>query len=213
MLWPDAVRAQEPEATVTVLAGAGVSLSDESAAIPSLRVTVDSPAFVGQSGDALGRLRVDLVLSGLPGETVKLEDPLTWTSAELYGEGQRRIGSWGGSESLLVVRGGFITRILPRDEEPRQRFARTYTAGLRAQHRGADGIVSRSIALMYGRSEVASPDRFHAGQVVVEGHVRLATVRGVDVTISGDAHLTLGKDRQRGERDVMRLGVAVGWGG
>jgi hypothetical protein len=215
LLWPDVARAQEPGSSVTVIAGPGVSMSDRSAPIPRVQVTSDNPAFVGDRGDALGRLRVDLAISGLPGESVQgLDSVENWVSAELYGEFQRRVGDSGGSETMVIVRGGFITRILPGDKEPRQRFARLYGAGIRAQKREADGRVSRSIALLYGRDEIASPDRLHAGQLSLEGQVRLRKFgsRG-EVTIVGDAHLQLGHHHGPGERDVMRLGLAVGWGG
>jgi hypothetical protein len=215
LLWPDYASAQEPGSSVTVLGGLGVSMSDKSAPIPTVRVTSDSPAFVGDRGDALGRLRVDLAISGLPGETVgSLNTVSNWVSAELYGEFQRRIGGSEGMETMLVARAGFVTRVLPRDKEPRQRFARIYAAGVRAQRRETDGVVSRSIALLYGRDEIASPDQFHAGQLSVEGQVRLAKFGSSGaVTVVGDAHLQLGHHNGRGERDVLRLGVAIGWGG
>lgn len=212
MLWYVPAWAQEPATTVTALAGGGVSLSDDSAAIPKILVSVDAPLHIGEAGQALGRLRVDLAISGLPGGAVNLEDPITWKSAELYGEYQRRVGAWEGSETLIVGRAGFLTRILPADQKPRQRFARVYAAGVRAQKREA-GVITRSVALMYGRSEVASPDQFHAGQIVIEGHVQLAKARGVTITIQGDAHLQIGHRNGPGERDVLRMGVMAGWGG
>jgi hypothetical protein len=196
----------EPPASVEVLAGGGVSLSDESAAIPGARVVADSPLYVGSSGAAIGRLRVALGVSGVPGERVELREPTTWKSAEVTAEYQRRIGAQGTSSTYLVGRTGFLTRFLPRDEVPRERFARVYGVGVRAERRDKDGAISRSISAIVGRSELASPT-FHRGQAVVEGQVRLFDVGPAAIVIVADAHLNIGKAAGRGARDVMRAQV------
>lgn len=204
------LQAQEPPATFSGVVGAGVSLSDESAAIPVLQLRFNSPVAIGDS--PVCRLDVTLSLSGLPGESIDLEQPTTWKAAEVHGELQRRIGSDGaGGSTYLVGRAGFHTRILPRDQTPLDRYARNYGVGVRVERRDGDGSIRRSIALLYGRSDVASP-QFDYGQLMVEGHARLAGLGPVDVIVGGDAYLSVSRTPARGARDVLRIWVGAAFG-
>lgn len=203
--------AQEPGASLEAVTAAGVSLSDESAVIPVLRISSNAPLAIGDR--AVARLDVSIALSGLPGESIELQEPQTWKAAEVFGELQRRIGSDGqGASTYVIWRGGFHTRILPSDETPRDRYARSYGLGVRVERRDSQGSIRRSIALLYGRSDVASPE-FDAGQIMVEGHAKLAEVGAVDVILGGDAYLSVSRSPSHGARDVLRVWVGAGWGG
>lgn len=205
------LRAQEPPATFSGVVGAGVSLSDESAAIPALRLAFNAPVAIGDN--PVCRLDVTVQLSGLPGESIALEEPTTWKAAEIHGELQRRVGrDHAGGSTYLVLRGGFHTRILPADETPRDRYARSYGLGVRVERRDAAGSIRRSVALLYGRSDVASPE-FDRGQLMVEGSAKIATIKGADVVFGGDAYLSVSRNPARGSRDVLRIWVGAGWGG
>lgn len=205
-----AARAQEPPATFAGVVAAGVSLSDESAAIPVLALKFNAPVTVGDS--PICRLDVSLSLSGLPGESIDLEQPTTWKAAELFGELQRRVGQdYAGGSTYLVLRSGFHTRILPSDQTPRDRYARSTGIGVRVERRDKAGSIRRSIALLYGRSDVASPE-FDAGQILVEGHAQVATIGGTSVVIGGDAYLSVSRSPSHGARDVLRVWVGAGWG-
>jgi len=195
--------------------GAGVSLSDESGSWPSVRIVSDSPIYAGTS--ALGRLRASLSLSALPGEAAfNLAQLSTYKSAEVSLEAQRRIGSGqAGHSTSVFARYAFATRLLPTDPAPRDRFARWWGAGIRADYRDAAGHVARSLGVMFGRSEVASPDAFGGGQLVFDGSVELAEFAGAKgvVRIEADAHLNVGRGATlagQTRRDVMRVWVAVG---
>ncbi len=206
----------EPASSVTVLTGAGISMSDQTQAWPLARIGVDAPIFLGHDR-AIGRLDVTLTLAGLPGDTLDLARVETYKALELSAAYKRRIGASGdGSSSTYVVgRSGFLTRVLPSDPAPRDRYARVYGAGVRAEHRD-QGEVTRAIEVIYGRSEVASPDMYH-GQLVVSGHVKVVDVKGVSLVIGADAHLNLGKRDASAyyygaarPRDVARVWVSVG---
>lgn len=203
-----ATLAQEPPATFSGVAAVGVSLSDESAAIPVLRLDFNGPLVLGDSPAC--RVDVTLQLSGLPGESIDLQEPTTWKAAEVFGELQRRVGSdRAGASTYVVLRGGFHTRILPSDQTPRERYARSYGAGVRLEHRAA-GSIRRSIALLYGRSDVVSP-QFDYGQLMVEGHAKVASIAGASLVIGGDAYLSVSRTPAQGARDVLRLWVGAGW--
>jgi hypothetical protein len=204
-------RAQEPPATFSGVVGAGVSLSDESAAIPELRLSFNAPVALGDS--PVCRLDVTVQLSGLPGESIELEQPTTWKAAEIHGELQRRVGTdHAGGSTYVVLRGGFHTRILPSDETPRDRYARSYGLGVRVERRDGAGSIRRSIALLYGRSDVASP-HFDSGQLLLDGFARIASVKGADIVIGGDAYLSVSRNPSHGARDVLRMWIGAGWGG
>ena len=210
-LLPLVASADEPKATTEVVAAGGVSLSDESGTIPAIRVTTNAPLTIGDA--PICRLDVSLALMGLPGASVDLEEPQTWKSAEVFGELQRRIGRGDdGASTYVVGRAGFHTRILPRDQTPRDRFARSYGVGVRAERRDEDGSIRRSIAILYGRSDVAAP-KFGKGQILIEGHAKLTTVKGVDLIVGGDAYLSVSRSPGIGARDVLRVWTGLAWGG
>lgn len=202
--------AEEPPASFEGMLGAGVSLSDDSAAIPIIRLAFNGPVAFGE--DPVCRLAVDVALLGLPGESVSLQKPQTWKSAEVFGELQRRVGTdYHGSSTYVVARGGFHTRIIPKDPAPRDRYARSYGVGIRVERRDTTGSIRRTIALLYGRSDVADP-HFDKGQLMVEGSAKIADIKGAAVTVGGDAYLNVSRTSGRGVRDVARAWVGVSWG-
>jgi hypothetical protein len=205
------LHAQEPPPAVSIVSAAGVSLSDESAVIPVFLLRFDAPVTVGDS--PVCRLAVDVSLSGLPGESIDIQKPQTWKAGEVFGELQRRVGSDNdGGSTYVVGRAGFHTRILPADQTPRQRYARSYGVGVRVERRDAGGSIRRSVALLYGRSDVSSP-HFDKGQILIEGHAKVANLAGADIVIGGDAYLSVSRSPSRGARDVLRVWVGAGWGG
>jgi hypothetical protein len=202
-----ALELPEPPGTVSVLTGAGVSMSDESAAWPFARVSVETPVFVGRS--AFGRMNIDVTFLGLPGDTLDLQDVATYKALEFSAGYKWRIGASddGASSTYVTGRAAFATRVLPADPAPRDRYARVYGAGIRAEHREA-GVITRAVEALYGRSEIASPE-MHYGQLMVSGHVRVVTAKGVALIVGGDAHLNIGKSVARGARDVARIWLAL----
>lgn len=201
----------EPPSSVSVLAGAGVSMSDESAAWPIARISVESPLFLGRS--PYGRLAIDVSFLGLPGDSIDLRKVETYKALDFAGEYKWRIGAspGGAGATYAVGRAAFATRVLPTDPSPRDRYARSYGVGVRAEHREA-GVITRAVEVLYGRSEIASPEA-GKGQLMVAGHVTVTTVRGVSLVIGGDAHLNIGKSiAARGARDVGRVWVAASIG-
>lgn len=207
----------EPPAAVEVSAGAVASLSsDESAVLPTATVLVDAPVYLGQ-GSAIGRVFVRGTLSGLPGETVDLGNVSTFKAFEVVGEYERRIGvSYdGGSSTYVVARGQFATK-LASDPAPRVRYPRAYGVGVAFERRDAVGIARRA-EIIVGRSQIASPDSWGKGQVIVDLSVRLAKfkVGGVQSTVNlrVESHLNIARALPRGTRDVTRAYVeaAAGW--
>jgi len=81
-----------------------------------------------------------------------------------------------------------------------------------AERRDEDGSIRRSIAILYGRSDVAAP-KFGKGQIMVEGHTKLTTVKGVDLIVGGDAYLSVSRKPGPGARDVLRVWSGIAWGG
>lgn len=202
------VGAQEPPATVEILAGAGVSVSDDSAAVPVALVGVDAPVYLGD--ESVARIRAALRLHGSPGQTLDLERVDTFQGAELDAQLERRIGAGGNSATYVVTGGGFATRRDARGEGPRERFPLWYYAGLAVEHRpGSDGPPSRRFMVGMGSSEVCHPTSRAPRDLIVQGHVRVATARGVSFVIQGDAARPLWGSG----RGVFRIAVLTGWGG
>lgn len=208
--WASPLELPEPPGTVSVLTGAGVSMSDESSAWPFARIAVETPVYFGRA--AVGRMDVTVTFLGLPGDTLDLAQVETYKALEFSAGYKYRIGSSedGSSATYAVGRAAFATRVLPTDPAPRDRYARSYGLGVRAEHREA-GVITRAVEVLYGRSEIASPEA-GKGQLMVAGHVTVTTVRGVSLVIGGDAHLNVGKSVARGARDVARVWVAASIG-
>jgi hypothetical protein len=204
------LRADEPPASFSGMIGVGASMSDASEAIPIIRMEFNAPVAFGD--EDVARLDVAVALMGLPGDEVDINKPKTWKSAEVHGELQRRIGSdYHGSSTYLVGRAGFHTRIIPSDPAPRDRYARSYGVGVRVERRDEDHSIRRTIAVLYGRSDVANP-HWDKGQIIVEGSARIAGVAGVEVIVGGDAYLNVSRTQGRGVRDVARVWVGASWG-
>lgn len=200
----------EPPSRVQGAIGVGASFSDDSSAIlPAARIELDAPLYVGAK--PLLRLMVALQLAALPGQELNIADPATFASAEVVGELGRRIGRSpdGLGETVISVRGGWATRILPTDEQDRERYARQWGLMFRSQRRDADGNVTRSIAAGWGRADVVSPE-FDKGQIIVDGKVRLVDLGWGAIELWADAYLSVSRTPTSGSRDLMRVWVSVG---
>lgn len=222
-LLPAFAQAWEPEykATVEVLAGAGVSLSDDSAVVPVATVTVDAPVYVGEDGDSVARLRAALRLHGSPGQTLDLSDVRTFQGAELDLQLERRIGSGDDSATYAVIGGGFATRrdapakgagtaaASGESTAPAQRFPIYYSAGLAVEHREGGQAPSRRLVVGIGSSQVCHPESLIPRDLVVSGHVRLLEVKGASLVLQGDVQRPL----WGGGRGVFRMAALVGWQG
>ncbi len=206
----------EPPATVSVAAGVGLSVSDETATYPELTIEGDAPLYLGD--DSAARVRARLELSGLPGEAVdeqglSLLDPQTFKAAGAGLAVARRIGrspvdpADGSQQSVYVeVVGETWTRLVTRDAHPRERFAGAVTAGVRLERRTLAGQVDRYVSVRWGRSDVAS-DTFGLGQVVLEGRARIVGYQGVNVTVG--ARVDVDVARTAGGRDRFNVFVQV----
>jgi len=200
----------EPPSRVQGAIGVGASFSDDSSAIlPAARIELDAPLYVGAK--PLLRLSVALQLAALPGQELNVTDPATFASAEVVGELGRRIGRSpdGLGETMISVRGGWATRILPTDEQDRERYARQWGVMFRSQRRDADGNVTRAIAAGWGRADVVSPE-FDKGQIIVDGKVRLVDLGWGAVELWADAYLSVSRTPTSGARDLMRVWVSLG---
>lgn len=211
-----AALASEPASTVSVAAGVGLAVSDETAAYPEVTVEGDVPVYVGDA--AVARLRARLELSGLPGEAtdasgLSLLDPQNFKAAGAGLALSRRIGRGpsdqvdGSQQGVYVeVVGETWTRLVTRDAQPRDRFAGALTAGVRLERRSLSGQVERYVSARWGRSDVASPT-FGMGQVVIEGRARIVGYQGVNLTVG--ARVDVDVARSATGRDRFNVFVQV----
>lgn len=211
-----ATQGHEPGSSITVTAGVGVSVSDETDTYPEVALEGDAPLYLGDA--SVARVRAALELSGLPGEATDLQGlsllaPQTFRAAGGHVSAARRLGrspvAEDGSQQAvyLEVQADAWTRLVTRDARPRERFASAITAGLRIERRNRAGQVDRYLSLRVGRSEVASPT-WGWGQVVVEGRARVAGYMGVDLTVG--ARMDTDIKRSPLGRDRLTVSISVG---
>jgi hypothetical protein len=177
---------------------------------PGVRLTVRGP-FAFKGWDSL-EFRSLLELTGLPGETVNLQDPATFKAVGFDGGLARRIGTSGSVRTFLFASARFDTR-LPHDPAPQDRYPRQIQFGLEVRDEKTGGF----FRVGAGKSDVAGPKQWR--QIILGGEYPLFTVlrkrlKGkAKAVIGGDVVLTWGR-RNFGpeQRDVTRIltGVRVG---
>lgn len=209
ILWPDFAAAQEPQSTISVSAGLGVSVSDDSGVFPIAAVDADFPLAPGFRG------RVELELTGLPGDSsVSLNDPATFKAAggtvalslklrDDLAMGKLKDGTdaWYVQQRIAVeCAAASWTRIVTRDVAPRDRFVSEVSCGVRVEKRSISGDVERFVAARFGHSGIAGVQGVFTMAAIVEGQVQVVEVKGaslglkarVDKALSGT---TQGRDR------------------
>lgn len=207
--------AQEPVSTVSVAAGVGMSVSDQTATYPEVAIEGDFPVYLGDA--SVARVRARIELSGLPGDAVdtqglSLIDPQNFRAAGGGIAVARRIGrsplAEDDSQQSVYVElvGEAWTRLVTRDAAPRDRFAGAVTAGVRIERRTLSGQVDRYISARWGRSDVASAT-LGWGQVVLEARVRLVNYQGVNLTLG--ARVDADVKRAADGRDRFNVSVQI----
>lgn len=202
--------AQEPPATVEVLAGAAVVVSEESDVVPVARVTVDAPVYLGS--ESVARIRAALQIHGSAGETVDLADVATFRGAELDVELERRIGAGQDSASYVVLKVGGAARrdalVEGTSEQPRERFPGWWGVGLGVEHREGSEPPARRLVVAMGSSQLCHVAGGAPRDLIVSGQVRIAKKGGAQAVIAGEIHRPLWGDG----RSMFRLAVLAGWG-
>lgn len=186
-------------ASVSIVAGGAVSMGGgaDSSLQPLAVIVVDLPA----SSAAMGpRLLTDFQLRALPGEALSLSDPTTFRSFSFRSVVTQQLSR---SLRFSIYAGvGFASR-LGTDPEPADRMARWWSAGLRFA--GARGLLE----LGAGQDE-----RLGGGGYWPAAHARgallLASPRGVNTYLLGEAILALRLGYAPERADVVTLGVAAG---
>lgn len=209
----------EPAATVGVEAGVSAVVgADKSTIQPTVMLSLDAPLFLGSG--PIGRLLVEGRFAYLPGETADLSKVDNLKGAEFDAEFQHRIGkspedAGGGVHELLAVAHyGLATRfpVDPPEAPARDRFPGRYGAGLRAQHRDANGRVDRSLAVTYGRADFVAPTRGW-GQLMIRAQARAIEIADkAAVNLHVEVYRDIGQPDEPGRRatDVFRVWVSVG---
>lgn len=209
---------EDPGPTVEVGAGAGGVTGNAATVVPTATVVAEGP--LGNSDDyakAALRALVRVTFSGLPdSNAVDLGDVRTFDSIEAVGELRLPVSCNFTKTSIvsLVARGQFATK-LSKDPEPSTRHPRAYGLGVAVERRDEDGSILQQVEVIVGRSEIASPQEWGKGQVILEGQVRLVDVKGVRLNLRVESHLNLSRSTGPHARDVTRAWAeaAYGWGG
>jgi len=204
-----ATAAEAPNAgplTIAAQAGGLVTLTGEDTALtPAATIDVDGPLAIGEGAPL--RVRVELRLTTLPGESIDLADPQTFRGATVDVSLRRIVGRLASGDqeitTAVVALAGFGTR-LSAEPGPVDRLIRRYAGGVRL----AEARSGAELAVLFGRDELAA-EAFGLGQVLVRGRVPVPATAGV-AHLVGDAVLSVG--REDGARDVLRVGVQADLG-
>lgn len=206
-LWAELAHAQGPrpeDATVSVVLGGTVSMATatEAHVNPFARVGVEAPL---SDWRMTPRLIVRLDLNGLPGKSVALADPSTFTSAEFSGAICQPV-----SERVYVdiCAGLGVASRLPGDPEPRDGAVLWGDARLRFGRAGRGWL-----ELGFGRDQRL--DGLWRWAVSLQGAVKLYEISALkgSLQIFGDAIAGLEPSSPGGPRtSLMRIGIAIGAG-
>lgn len=202
--------AEEPPASVEVLAGAAVVVSEESDVVPVARITVDAPVYVGR--ESIARIRAALQVHGSVGETVDLADVATFRGAELDVELERRIGAGQDSATYVVLKVGGAARrdalVEGTSEQPHERFPGWWGLGLAMEHRVGAEPPERRLVVAMGSSQLCHEQSGAPRDLIVAGHVRIAKKGGAVAVVAGEIHRPIWGEG----RSMFRLSVLAGWG-
>lgn len=206
--------AQDDGITVHGVAGTVVSLvtgarpGETVKPTPFIDIAVDAP--VAESPKA-PHLMVNLALTNLPGQSIRLRDTSTWKALEATVGIAQPI-----TEKIkfdLMAEAGFATR-LDGDEQPRYRTARWVAGGVR--FRSSRGALAVKIGADQRMSGVYEPAVGLTGSLVLYER-QAGTLRKSKVVLVGDAVLglmerayTTQAGRSVSSHDVVRVGLAIG---
>lgn len=188
--------ADEPS-SVSVLAGSVASTSGETSGITLPFIHVGAVVRLADA-DMAPRLRVDVDLTGIPGQEITLEEPGTFRAVEAkVGISQRPYRSVG--FSLFLEAGSAM--VLSQEQARAMKWA---CGGLRIdRERG-------SLAIGIGADQRLGG--YYTPAVVVYGGVQIHKQFGVGVWLVGQASVGLVDYGPRTPRDIVRVGISLGVG-
>lgn len=194
---PSTVRGQasNPDNSVSILAGSIASTSGDTSGITLPFVHVGAVVRLADA-DMAPRLRVDVDLTGLPGQEISLESPETFRAVEAkVGISQRPYRSVG--FALFAEAGSAM--VLARDQGQARKWA---CGGVRIDRtRG-------SLAIGVGADQRLGG--YYQPAVIVYGGVRLYERFGVGVWLVGQASIGIADYGRDTPSDLVRVGVAIG---